>query len=162
MRLRVQIGKLVPTNKRSRNLSFHHHLPTTGSLRANVEEGSFGTTPTNGIDQANEGGTQTSRVVQPNHGSLEFQAGSSRSRQVSLEASFKAFALEEAQLALAKAVYFTRGSLFIVTRDAWKDASKCIGEYSAGYTPPTYHHMRNQILLADKCYANTQHDVQRG
>ena len=78
---------------------------------------------------------------------------------MSLEASFKTLALEEAQLALVKAVYFTGGSLFIVTRDAWKDAWKRIGEYGVGFTPPTYHHMRNQLL--DKCYANIEHEVQR-
>ena len=40
---------------------------------------------------------------------------------MSLETSFKTLALEEAQLALAKDVYFM-GGLSIVTRDAWKDA----------------------------------------
>lgn len=99
-------------------------------------------------------------MMHPNQGSLEFQVGSSRSRQVSLETSFKTLALEEAQLDLAKAVYFMGGSLSIVTCDAWKDAWKCIGEYGVGLTPPTYHHMRNQFL--DKCYASTkQHEVQR-
>ncbi|MCO5575692.1 hypothetical protein L7F22_029496 [Adiantum nelumboides] len=46
-----------------------------------------------------------------------------------------------------------------VTRDAWKSAWKQIGEYDAGFTPPTYHHVKNQLLY--KCYESTKTDVQR-
>ena len=67
--------------------------------------------------------------------------------------------MEEAQLALAKAIYFIGGSLAMVNHDEWKTAWKKIGEYGPTFTPPTYHHMRNQLL--DKCYTNTQQDVER-
>ena len=73
--------------------------------------------------------------------------------------SFRATALEEAQLALAKAIYFTGSSLAMVNHSEWKTAWKKIGEYGPGFTPPTYHHMRNHLL--DKCYTNTQEDVER-
>lgn len=73
--------------------------------------------------------------------------------------SFHATALEEAQLALAQAIFFTGASLSMVTRDAWKTSWKKIGEYGAGFTPPTYHHMRNQLL--DKCHLNIKDEVQR-
>lgn len=66
-----------------------------------------------------------------------------QARQVSLEYSFCATALEDAQLTLAQAIYVTSGSLAMVTHDAWKSAWKKIGEYGPGFTPPTYHHMRN-------------------
>lgn len=91
--------------------------------------------------------------------SPEFQVASTRTRQVNLVDSFRATALEEAQLALAKAIYFTGGSLAMVNHEEWKTAWKKIGEYGPTFTPPTYHHMRNQLL--DKCYTNTQQDVER-
>ena len=47
----------------------------------------------------------------------------------------------------------------MVTQDAWKSAWKKIGEYGPGFSPPTYNHMRNQLL--DKCYLQTKENVER-
>ena len=93
------------------------------------------------------------------NGSPSFQVGAIRIKQVNLVDSFRATTLEEAQLALAQAIYFSGSSLSMVTLDAWKTAWKRIGEFGAGFTPPTYHHMRN--LLLDKCYDNMKGEVQR-
>ena len=76
-----------------------------------------------------------------------------------LEHSFHATALEDAQPTLAQAIYVTGGSLAMVTRNAWKSACKKIGEYGPRFTPPTYHHMRNQLLK--RFYSNTEKEVDR-
>ena len=47
----------------------------------------------------------------------------------------------------------------MVTRDPWKNAWKKIGEYGPGFFPPSYHQMR--ITLLDKCYVDTQKEVDR-
>lgn len=73
--------------------------------------------------------------------SLEFQVGSTQTRQVNQVDSICATALEEARLALAKAIYFTGGSLAMVNHDEWKTVWKKIGEYGSRFTPPKYHHM---------------------
>ena len=78
--------------------------------------------------------------------SPDFQVGSTQTRQVNLVDSFCATTLEEAQLALAKAIYFTGSPLAMVNHSEWKTAWKKISEYGCGFTPPTYHHMRNQLL----------------
>ena len=73
--------------------------------------------------------------------------------------SFRETTLEEAQFALAEAIFFIGSSLTMVNHNEWKSAWKKIGEYGLGFTPPTYHHMQNQFL--DKCYSNMQEDVKR-
>ena len=115
----------------------------------------IGNTP---CDQNNNDNTSIP-ITTNTSASLEFQVGSSKARQVILERSFCATALEDAQLALAQAIYVTSGSLAMVTHDAWKSAWKKIGEYGPGFTPPTYHHMPNQLL--NKCYSNTEKEVDR-
>ena len=47
----------------------------------------------------------------------------------------------------------------MVNHSEWKTTWKKIDEYGPGFTPPTYHHMRNHLL--DKCYTGTQEDVER-
>ena len=89
----------------------------------------------------------------------EFQVGASKARQATLVQSFCATALDKAQLAVAKAIYFTGSSLSMVNQDAWKSAWKKIEESSLDFTPPTYNHMRNQLL--DTCYLQTKENVER-
>ena len=91
--------------------------------------------------------------------SPESQAGSTKSRQVNLVDSFRTTALEEAQLALAQAIFCTGSSFTMVNHDEWKSAWKKIGEFGPGFTPSTYYLMQNQLL--DKCYYNMQEDVKR-
>lgn len=83
----------------------------------------------------------TPRSSQPKHtlgtnASLDFQVGSTRTRQFNMVDSIRDTALEEAQLALAKAIYFTRSSLAMVNHSEWKTAWKKIGEYGSEFTPP--------------------------
>lgn len=73
----------------------------------------------------------------------------SRTRQTSLHESFSATLLEEAQLALAKAVYFSGSAMSIVDNAHWKHAWKKIGEFGSSFMPPSYHVMRHGML--DKC-----------
>ena len=73
--------------------------------------------------------------------------------------SFHTSALEEAHLALAQAIFCTGSSLTMDNHDEWKSAWKKIGEFGQGFTPPTYHHMQNQLL--DKFYSNMQQDVKK-
>ena len=69
-----------------------------------------------------------------------------QTRQIKMLDSFCAIALEEAQFSLDKDVYFTRGSLAMVNHNEGKIQWKKIGEHGLGFTPPTYHHMQNQLL----------------
>lgn len=134
-RLRAALEKMEGSKKSKRPFNFQTPLSTQRNV--------FKSAP---------GSSQTQTPSETN-ASPEFQVGATRTKQVNLVESFRATALEEAQLALAKAVYFTGGSLAMVNHDEWKTAWKKIGEYGPGFTPPTYHHLRNQLL--DKCYSET-------
>ena len=68
------------------------------------------------------------------------------SRQTSLHESFSASLIEEAQLALAKAVYFFDGAMAIVNNAHWKHAWKKIGEFGSNFMTPLYHAMRHGML----------------
>ena len=71
-------------------------------------------------------------------------------RQTSLQESFRGPVLEDAQLSLAQAIFYTGNAMVMVDSDHWKRAWKKIGEFGPGFSPPTYHSMRNDLL--DKCY----------
>ena len=72
-----------------------------------------------------------------------------RSRQTSLDESFRSTLLEDAQLALAKAIYFSGSAMSMVDNMHWRSAWNKIGELGAGFTAPSYHTMRHGML--DKC-----------
>lgn len=140
----------MPSAKRRTDATVNRQLSTLTSIsmEANVADN----TP-----PQTEGDFQSHNV--PTGASPEFQVGTSKARQATLVQSFRATALEEAQLAVAKAIYFTGSSLSMVNQDAWKSAWKKIGEFGSGFTPPTYNHMRNQLL--EKCYLQTKENVER-
>jgi hypothetical protein len=80
-------------------------------------------------------------------------------RQTSLQESFRESLLEDAQLALAQAIYCTGNAMAMVDSDHWKKAWKKIGEFGVGFSPPTYHSMRFELL--EKCYEEVKERVQR-
>lgn len=80
-------------------------------------------------------------------------------RQTSLQESFRGPVLEDAQLSLAQAIFYTGNAMVMVDSDHWKRAWKKIGEFGPGFSPPTYHSMRNDLL--DKCYEGVKERVQR-
>ena len=140
----------MPYAKRRTEATANRQLstPTSVSMEGNVVDN----TP-----PQTEGEFQSHNV--PTGASPEFQVGTSKARQATLVQSFRATALDEAQLAVAKAIYFTGSSLSMVNQDAWKTAWKKIGEFGPGFTPPTYNHMRNKLL--EKCYLQTKENVER-
>ena len=80
-------------------------------------------------------------------------------RQTSLQESLRSTLHDEAQLALAEAVYFSGSAMMMVDNDHWKKAWKKIGEFGVGFSLPTYHSMQNDLL--DKCYGQVKERVQR-
>ena len=68
-------------------------------------------------------------------------------RQTSLQESLCNGLLDEAQLApLVEAIYFSGSAMMMVKNDHWKKAWKTIGEFGPGFSAPTYHAMRNELL----------------
>ena len=72
---------------------------------------------------------------------------------------FKSTLLEDAQLALAKAIFFSSSAMSMVDNMHWRSAWKKIGEFGAGFTSPSYHVMRHSML--DKCTDLVKERVQR-
>ena len=66
---------------------------------------------------------------------------------------------DDAQMALAEAIYFSGSPMMMVDNAHWKTAWKRIGEFGPGFDPPSYHSMRNDLL--EKCYAQVKERVQR-
>ena len=48
-------------------------------------------------------------------------------------------------------------SLSILEKEPWKHASKKIGEFGLGFSPPSYHNIRHSFL--DKCYDEVKERV---
>ena len=67
--------------------------------------------------------------------------------------------LEDAQLALAKAIFFSGSAMSMVDNMHWRSAWKKIGEFGAGFTSPSYHVVRHSTL--DKCTDLVKERVQR-
>ena len=80
-------------------------------------------------------------------------------RQASLKESLRNGFLDEAQLDLGKAIYFSGSATMMVENDHWKKAWKTIGEFGPGFSAPTYHAIRNELL--EKCYSQVKERVQR-
>ena len=59
--------------------------------------------------------------------------------QASLHESLPNSMLDDANLALAQAIYFLGSAMLMVESDHWKKAWKKIVEFSPGFSPPTYH-----------------------
>lgn len=88
-----------------------------------------------------------------------FDLGKMSMRQTSLQESLRNGLLDDAQLALAEAIYFSGNAMVMVESTHWKRAWKKIGEFGPGFSPPTYHAMRNDLL--QKCYIQVKERVQR-
>ena len=76
-----------------------------------------------------------------------------------MQESFSSIVLEDVELSLAQAIFYTGNAMAMVNSDHWKKAWKKIGEFSPGFSPPSYHSMRFELL--DKCYEEVKERVQR-
>ena len=79
--------------------------------------------------------------------------------EASLQESLRGKCIDNAQVALAKAIYFLRSPMMMVDNAHWKRAGRKIGEFGAGFDPPSYHVMQNDLL--EKCYAQVKEHVQK-
>lgn len=98
-----------------------------------------------------EGGSASSKLVSTK--------SSMCARQTSLMESFRGSLLEEAQMALAKGIFFSGNAISMVNNEHWKFSWKKIGEYGSGFSAPSYHSMRHNIM--DKCYGEVKERVNR-
>ena len=80
-------------------------------------------------------------------------------RQTSLIEIFEGLLLEEAQMALAKGIFFSGNAILTINNEHWKFTWKKISEYVPRFSAPSYHSMRHDIL--DKCYEEVKERVNR-
>ena len=75
-------------------------------------------------------------------------------QQESLHRSFPTQNLEDAQILVAKVVFFSKSALALVDNNHWKHAWKKIGKYNPSFTGPLYHTIQNEPL--DKCFVEVK------
>ena len=74
--------------------------------------------------------------------------------QASLHENLRNSMLDDAQLALAQAIYFLGSAMLMVESDHWKKAWKKIEEFELHLSSSTYHFLQNNLL--DKCYGHVK------